>query len=197
MLDLNGPFCRSRSPSEESDLCGDGYCGRGACGALQASSPVKHFTDLLAHTGGRRGGDAAPATAAAAATDALGRQIFNGRHDMVGLLLLLLLLIRRDHRGGAGDQKRAAGRIVRRPAAEARIPRKIQRKRPRGRLRGLARFSLGLQLQPPPPPHASGLLGHGAKEGVFFGGGPSVAAAPLLPQQQQVSANEGCGEQPE
>lgn len=159
MLGLNGPFCRSRSPSKEGDLCGGDYCGRDACGALQASSPVKHFTDLLAHTGGRRGGDAAPAAAAA---DALGRQIFNGRHDMVGLLLLLLLLIRRDHRGGAGNQKRAAGRIVRRPAAEARIPRKIQRKRPRGRLRGLARFSLGLQLQAPQP-HASGLLGHGAK----------------------------------
>lgn len=76
----------------------------------QPISPVQHLPDPVADAGRPGGGDAAPGAVAAA----LGRQVLDGGHDMVGLLVLLLL--GGDHGGGAGDQKRAAaGRMVRPP----------------------------------------------------------------------------------
>lgn len=78
------------------------------------ASPVQHFPDPLAHAVGRRG-DAAPGATA------LGRQVLDGGHDMVGLrrevrrrrrlrrrrVPRVAVALRGEHRGGAAPQRRA------------------------------------------------------------------------------------------
>lgn len=78
------------------------------------ASPVQHFPDPLAHAVGRRG-DAAPGATA------LGRQVLDGGHDMVGLrrevrrrrrlrrrrVPRVAVALRGEHRGGAAPQRPA------------------------------------------------------------------------------------------